>query len=79
MPLTHDIGVRIPYPLLKRTTEVVRFFLLLYSSCSLWQQAGDIVAYRIMWATGFCASTSTAPNYATLRGGLLQTNIHSWW
>ena len=26
MPLTHDIGVRIPYPLLKRTTSVVRFF-----------------------------------------------------
>ena len=27
MPLTHDIGVRIPYPLLKQTTSVVCFFL----------------------------------------------------
>ena len=26
MPLTHDIGVRIPYPLLKQTTSVVCFF-----------------------------------------------------
>ena len=75
MPLTHDIGVRIPYPLLKRTTAVVRFFVIIL----ILQQAGDIVAYRIMWATCFCASTSTAPNYATLRGGLLQPNIHSWW
>ena len=28
MPLTHDIGVRIPYPLHKRVTEVTRFFCI---------------------------------------------------
>ena len=35
MPLTHDIGVRIPYPLLRRTTSVVRFFVSVAVSVSV--------------------------------------------
>ena len=46
MPLTHDIGVRIPYPLLKQTTSVVCFFLHLLKYIATLSGTGWELAHK---------------------------------
>ena len=55
MPLTHDIGVRIPYPLLRQTTSVVCFFCAMANDADLMMQTIRLAAYTCLALFAFAS------------------------